>query len=252
MSQTGKWAMRFTLAMGCAITFAAGVANADYPACPQKHAGRQSRTESLVKKGDSKMVHSAVGHTLDYAVIRYGISDIVNPADKARATAELYDFLCWKMGSTSAVAGQWLTAGYQHFDKGYVDEAAAALLGAELPGPAGTVRLPKELSDYLKSLADSLAQSGDSANGFCGAGADSTLWGVGCKALLPLVLEAAHRAIDRIGFNVTGVMAKRFDVKDEQIALMIETRRHPVAGQPASVKMRGQPTGASGLHLPRR
>lgn len=240
MSRTSKWAVRFTLAMGCAITFAAGVARAAYPPCPQKHVGRQHRAESLAKRGDSRMVHSAVGHTLDYAVIRYGISDIVNPADKARATAELYDFLCWKMGSTSAVAAQWLTAGYEHYDRGYVDEAAFALLGGELPGPAGTVRLPKQVSDYLKNLADSLAQKGDTANGFCGGpGADSTMWGAGCKWLLPLALEAAHQAIDKIGFNVSGAMAKRFDIKDEQIALAIEKRRHPPVVQSNSVKLRG-------------
>ncbi len=236
-----------SIALGWAVTFGVGPARATYPSCPQAHPGHEHRLESLVKNGDSKMVRSAAGHAVTYAVIRYGIKDIVTEADKTRAAGEMYNFICWKLGSPSAAAAQWLTAGYQHFDRAYVDEAAAALLGTDLPGPGGSVQLPKALSTFLKHLADSLATKGDSTGGggWCKAvGGDSTMWGLGCQALLPIVLKSLHQAIDRIGFNVGGVLGK-FDVSDEQIALMIAARRNPVMSKTSPPVSLGRKLGGT-------
>ncbi len=100
----------------------------DYPKCSQDHPGQQHRAESVVKRGDSRMVLSAGGHAVLYAIERYKLKDLVTETDITKAQQQMYNFLVWKLGGPSGAAAQFITAGYQHFDKGYVDEAAGVLL----------------------------------------------------------------------------------------------------------------------------
>ena len=125
----------------------------------QEVVGHPERSAECLKDGDTKVVRRIVGHTIAHAKAQYKIVDIVKVEDEQRASKELYDFLNWKLGSPSAVCGQYATAGQKHFDKGYSDEAAAALMGLELPGAGrAEFRLPKVVSDQLKSQIQACAQ----------------------------------------------------------------------------------------------
>lgn len=215
------------LVAALALFAVVSAAEAQYPKCSQPHVGKQHRAESLAKRGDARMAKSAAGHAVRYAIERYGLKDIVTNADIAHADREMYDFLSWKLGNPSLVAAQWLTAGYQHFDS-HADEAAAALLGTDLPGPGAQVRLPKALSDYLKRRADSLSSTDGSPASICVGFSDTTYVGFACESLMPYVQEAMRQSIDRIGISNAALIGKnKYDVKTAEIAILEETRRNP-------------------------
>jgi hypothetical protein len=243
-----------------------------YPHCTRKHPGRQHRAESLVKQGDSRMALSAARHTVRYAIDRYGIQDIVTEADIDRADDDVYRFYSWKLGNPALVAAQWLTAGYQHFDS-HADEAAASLLGYDLPGPGNVLRLPKVLTAWLKTQVDSA--SGESNSEICGAissssdgsgasttpgeggnttssgGSGSTIAGFACTAVVELLRQAGNRVVDRLGISGDMLMGNtKFDIKDQEIELLEQLRRNPPAAT-ASATGR-QPTLPGNLKLPGR
>jgi hypothetical protein len=95
------------------------------------------RSVDAALTGDTKTMKKIVAHTVSYALDRYNLKGKVTKADIERARDELYEFLQWKLGNPTAVAAQYATAGYAHFDKAYSDEAGAALLGFELPKEKG-------------------------------------------------------------------------------------------------------------------
>jgi hypothetical protein len=117
--------------------------------------------ESLAKHGDARMGMSAAGHAALYAIQRFHLEDFkVSQADIDRAQKEVYEFLKWKLGSATAVAAQFVSAGYQHFDRAYSDEAAAALLGAILPAdPTGFNAFDHRNSAFSSGARSSLAKS---------------------------------------------------------------------------------------------
>lgn len=118
----------------------------------QEVAGNPGRSVECAK-GDTKVVRKIVSNTIKHAKERFKLTGgLVNDTDTKRAQKEMYDFLNWKIGSPSAVCGQYITAGQKHFNKGYSDEAAAALLGMELPG-AGRAEygMSKKTSEELKA-----------------------------------------------------------------------------------------------------
>src|SRR6266542_1196181 len=109
-----------------------------YPKCSQDHPNKEHRLESLTRRGDSRMLWSAAGHTVKYSVERFRIADLIDTngwesCKKGRNCPayfdEMYRFLVWKLGTPALGAAQWLSAGYEHFDKAYSDEAAGILLG---------------------------------------------------------------------------------------------------------------------------
>lgn len=213
------------------LSTAALPAREPYPACSQSHAGKSYRAKRLATDGDTKVLRSIAGHVTIYARQRYGLQGLVTDADAARAQKEMYDFLSWKLGNPSLVGAQWVSAGYQHFDH-HADEAAAALLGMDLPGPGPQVRLPKEMSAWLKQQVDSLAKSDSSVAAICAGMGDSTFVGFACEALVPVVLaaleRAADRAIDRIGISNAALMGKnKYDITDAEIELLEQVRRNP-------------------------
>ena len=136
----------------------APVAEAKFHKTLQEVAGNPGRSAECAK-GDTKAVRHIVSNTIQHAKERFKLTGgLVNDTDTTRAEKEMYDFLNWKIGSPSAVCGQYITAGQKHFNKGYSDEAAAALLGLELPGAGRTeFKLPKKISDQLKAQIKSCA-----------------------------------------------------------------------------------------------
>lgn len=124
------------------------------PKCSQKHVGRQHRAESLTKRGDSRMAWSAAAHTTKYAIERYGLQNSVSEDEAKRVFDRMYAFLSWKLGTPAAVAGQWLTAGYEHFDKAYVDEAGAMLIGIlDFTKKNPQIAFPPAIAQRIKEMA---------------------------------------------------------------------------------------------------
>jgi hypothetical protein len=259
--------------IGVLATFLLALAPPPYPKCNRRHPGRQHRMESLAKQGDSRMGLSAAGHSVRYAIHRYSISDIVTEADIARADKDMYEFLKWKTGSASLLAAQWLTAGYQHYDS-HADEAAASLLGYDLPGPRNQLGLPKELATYIKQQTDSAAAetnaeicgalfsegsgsttpgaSGETA-GSSGAASDGGVGGFVCEGLIELARKATHEFYRKLSISGDMLMGKtKFDIKDEVIARMASLRRNPPPPPQTAAEPGAQPQLPTRIGLPRR
>jgi len=218
MNRRCKCYFRVGLGIVSLLTMVSGAIAQRYPNCSQDHPGKQHRAESVLKRGDSRMTLSVASHTTTYARQRYNLGDLVTQTDIDRAQKEMYDFLSWKLGNPLAVATQFVSAGYQHFDKAYVDEAAAALLGVELPGPGKVYRLPKPFSDFLKQKCVELETK------MCQYIADSL--GIPqelCKPVVDEIRNAIANAIDRIGFS----MPKNWDVDNKLVQALIEAKRTP-------------------------
>ncbi len=223
----------------CALAApATASAQQSYPKCTQDHPGRSQRALKFPAVwGDTRVLKSVASHTVKYAIVRYGIQDLVQPPDIEHATKEMYDFFSWKYGNPTLVASQWVTAGYQHFDH-HADEAAAALLGMELPGPGAQVRLPKELTQWLHAQVDTAAQS--SSTDICGALGDTSYVGIACVALIPILREAGNRAVDRLGISNAALIGQnKYDVTDAEIERLKTVRRQSLAStagaKPASI-----------------
>jgi hypothetical protein len=241
-----------------------------FPRDAQDHPGRSWRLEktTIGGWGDTDVAKRTARHVVAYAVQRYKMDDVVKPEDIERANREMYDFLSWKYGNPSAIAAQWISTGYGHFDS-HADEAAGALLGIALPGPGPQVVLPKEVSDWLKAQVDSAAamQSDPSQGGICaalhgqlgpgslennagtgpsangGAPPEGTILGVACDLLVPIVAEAAQLAIDRIGISAAALKGKTYDVKTADINLMMYAKRNPPTYAARNIKVRGLKVG---------
>src|SRR6267143_6035201 len=174
------------------------------------------RSVQAYTEGDSKISMDVVHRTTSYAIDRYKLKDLVKDADIKHAHKELYEFLKWKLGSPTAIAAQYAGAGYSHFQKAYSDEAAAALMGAELPGDGSPgMTLPKTVTEHLKALL---------TNGIDRASADLQQRGIPpevSKLVLNQLAQAGGKSIDRIGFN----MPKNWDIDNRLVETLIEARR---------------------------
>ena len=218
-----------------------------YPKDGQDHPGRSDRTAKVASgyRTDTETTQLIAKHVTNYAINRYGIKDIVSEADIERARKELYDFLSLKYGNPTLVQAQWLTAGYQHFDP-FVREAGAALIGTELAGPGDVIRLPKEVSTWLKAQADSIKKD-PNYNPCLGLQESTTeesqqdlgvmLVQAGCNYLMQLAAEAADKAIERIGISaqaLSGRKVKRFS--DSDVEFMIQLKRNPTQALNAAIR----------------
>ena len=215
--------------------------------------------------GDTKVVRKIVSGTINHAKEKYKIASLVDANDEKRSEKEMYDFLNWKLGSPSAVCGQYITGGQKHFNRGYGDEAAASLLGMELPGGGRTeFKLPKRISDQLKaqikSCADQVAGSVAGKAPASPAPASRSVEGkltaqamekvsAACQAQVaklrkelenyPIFPElqdeaikriaeasiAGTKAVDRIGFDIHKDMLKRWDVETRTVEALTAARR---------------------------
>jgi hypothetical protein len=98
----------------------------------QSHRGQQCQ-----HCGDVRMTQSLAQGVTSYALECYELDPWVSGEALDQVPTQLFGFWMWKFGSASASCAQYVTAGYEHFRTTYVDEAAAALLGVELPNDAG-------------------------------------------------------------------------------------------------------------------
>ena len=151
----------------------------------------------------------------------------------------MYEFLKWNLGSPFFVAAQLATAGYQHFDKGYSDEAGASLLGFDLPGErsGSEFRLPIKMGKKVEGL---LRKSGEAA-------ASAYLLNLGIppnvtRQIVGKILGAGIHFVSNLGFN----MPKGWDIDNSvvlelkklrtQTSSSIGTARGPSKRSPVSTK----------------
>lgn len=191
------------------------------PKCSQDHPGRQHRAESLAKRGDSRMAWSAAAHATKYAVERFALKDLVKESDLEPAFDATYEFLKWKLGNSAAIAATWLDAGYGHFDKAYSDEAAAILIGFQLPAEKGghsTFRLPPQLVELRRSLGKATAP--------VLAKAIESEWGIPAAMSEPLIkawVDIENDALKRAGFS----LPKKYDFPNGLLRAAIDAKRDP-------------------------
>lgn len=180
-------------------------------------AGQMERGAECLK-GDSKVSKRIAKKVVAHAIKKWDIADLVDEQATKNAKQEVYEFLKWKLGSPSTICGQYVTAGQKHFNKAYGDEAAAALLGTQLPGDASAeMKLPEKFSEQLKAQIDA---QGDNA-----AKKIEEDYGIPpevSKIIIDKVTSQAKTQIDRIGFN----MPKKWDVDNRLVKGLIAAKRN--------------------------
>jgi hypothetical protein len=185
------------------------------------------RAVESVTEGDAKKSKEIASHTVGYAIEHYDLKDLISKDDIDRARADVYDFMKWEVGSPSAIAAQYTTAGYKHFERRFGDEAAASLLDVNLPGEKGKpeITLPKTISAILKGLVDSLgAQAASVMQSQYGIPPQVT------AELVKIMSRGGKKAIDRLGFN----MPKNWDIDNRIVKELIYLRRNPPTAQASS------------------
>ncbi len=246
--------VRVNRPLGCLalalLAFLASPLQAQLPKCSQDHPSREHRLESVTKQGDARMTKSVAGHVTKYAMQRFNLQGLVTQADINRAQEATYEFLKWKLGNASAVAGQFVTAGYEHFDKAYVDEAAAALLGFELPKEKSghsMFWLPPQFVD-MKLMVDKTIGAKIGAYWL-------QVYGIPSEVSEPILIAIAEQEakIDkRLGFN----LPQKYDFPNGLVKLAIDAKRDPqgtraklqrAIDQAAAKQKAGQPAGQTKL-----
>ncbi len=184
-------------------------------------AGELERAAKCSTKGDTKVSKSIAQRVVKYAIKKYEIADLVDDAGVKNARKQVYAFLKWKLGNPSAVCAQYITAGQKHFNKAYSDEAAAALLGFDLPDEkAGraTFQLPPELVDFWM-MTEKLQNTGKAyvLQYYYGIPAFLT------KQILDTQTELTGKVLKKVGFNIP----KKYDFPNETVLVTIEAKRNP-------------------------
>lgn len=192
-----------------------------------KHRSQATRVDQVRRHGDAKMTKRVAGHVVKEAILRYELKDAVSKEDVARAKKEMYNFLKWKLGGPAAIAGQYISTGYGHFEKAYTDEAGGILLGViRFDKVQPELVMPKWMQDELKK------QAGES-----GPAIATLLQRYGVP--LPLaqmigskVAEVLTKGVQR---NVAAFMPKAYDVDNRLVAAAIKARKEAgiTATQPA-------------------
>ena len=182
--------------------------------------GKTQRAMECATKGDSKVSKKAVKKVVAAAIKKWNIAHLVDEQKIKVARKEVYEFLKWKLGSPTAICGQYIGAGTKHFIKGYNDEAAAALLGVKLPGDGSVeMKLPASLTKVLQASVE--AQ---------GAGAKAYLlaqYGIPPQVsglIINKLQGAAKKSIGRLGFN----MPKSWDIDNRLVEGLIKAEGLPV------------------------
>ena len=226
LSLDGKIACCNIVNVGAAPTNNLNPNEASLPACKQHHPGRQNRLESVAKAGDAHMAMSAAGHATLYAIQRFHLESLnFSQDDISRAQKDVYEFLKWKLGSPSAIAAQFIAAGYQHFDRSYSDEAAAALLGTDLPSEAhgSKVTFSVDFTQHLKMKADQLQGASAAAVAVMLETEFGPLGAIGFEIANQLVSNGVDVAIPRVDFD----MPKSWDIANSLVNSMIVVKMSP-------------------------
>ena len=216
------------------LALAAAPARAQSTKCPTDYPGRQHRAESLAKRGAARMAFSAAGRTVLCAIQRFELEGQFKPAEIKAAQDEMYDFLNWKLGGPAAVAAQWLTAGYQHFDRGYSDEAAAVLLGmVEFSNREPELVLPTWMLEWMKEQINDPSNA-DIISEFLSSeiGIEPPLSDQLAKKML---LEYSRLVPKRL----VAYIPKQYDVDNREVEAFIKAKKASettAAGTPGSTK----------------
>jgi hypothetical protein len=182
---------------------------------------KESRALKCATKGDSKVGKGIAKGVVKHAVERFAIADLVDEEKSKKANKEVYEFLKWKLGSPTAICAQYVTAGQKHFNNGYSDEAAAALLGTQLPGDNSVeMKLPARFTKVLQQAVDV-------------QGAAASTYLMVTYGIPPMVSDivigkltgAANKSIGRLGFN----MPKDWDIDNKLVDGLIATKRKGTA-----------------------
>lgn len=184
-------------------------------------AGKIERAAKCATKGDAKVSKNIAKKMVKYAVKKYVIEDLVDEQTMKQAKKEIYGFLKWKLGNPTAVCAQYVTAGQKHFNKAYGDEAAAALLGFNLPNEkAGraTFQLPPELVDFWV-MTEKLQNAGKAYVLQYYYRIPATL----TKKILDTQTELTARVLKQTGFNIP----RDYDFPNEMVLVAIEAKRNP-------------------------
>jgi hypothetical protein len=194
--------------------------------CTQDHPGESERSRDVVMKGDSHMSKAVSTHVVKYAIQRFRLDSYVTPADIARAENEMYSFLKWKLGNPTAIAGQFVTAGYQHFDRAFSYEAAVALVGSSLPQETKPeFAIPKDDVDKLKADAQ---KDGSRLEVYLQK--KYQIPPEYSDQVVQKLVEAAQGAVSHLGFN----MPKSWAI-DENVALVLIGEKMSGTHAPAKV-----------------
>lgn len=198
----------------------------EYPKCSQTHAGRQNRVEMVYKNGDSRMTDSVAGHITLYAVERYGLEDLVTEADIKAARKRMYDFLKWKFYSPSGVMTEFVANGYQHFDKGYVDEAAASLLGIlEIKESKPWFVMPPWIIRYIASTMSESPSQAAVSTVLRNLGIPSPYQDDWAKKVYEQIVA---KSLDTVA-TVEDLMPRNFDIDNRAVELAIASRKQAMA-----------------------
>jgi len=186
----------------------------------EKHPGRAERVKQVAKRGDSRMTLSVAGHTTDYALHHFNLHDLVAPSDIERSGEAMYEFLKWKLGNPSAVAAQYISTGYGHFEKAYGDEAGAALMGFELPKEGGRpdFYFPTQLLNLGLQIEEAMVPIAAKA-----IEAEFAIPAFITTPLLKAYVKEKYKVLGRVGFNIP----QKYDFSNELLMLAIDAKRDP-------------------------
>jgi hypothetical protein len=189
------------------------------------HPGRSAECA----KGDTKVVREISRRTVKYAKSKWKIGDLVTDQDTKRAESEMYEFFKWKLGNPTTVCGQYITAGYDHFNKAYGDEAAAALLGFNLPNErAGHSEffLPAAVVDVYNQVEKKVAVPIMAKYIEAQFGIPAFI----SEMVLKRLADEEAKVLKRMGINIP----KKYDFPNSLVQLTVDAKRDP---QKAKLKM---------------
>ena len=212
---------RFLHVAAATLTLLMLVALCLFPISDVAFAGKVERAAKCATKGDAKVSKSIAKKLVKHAIKKYAIEDLVDEQTTKRAKKEVYGFLKWKLGNPTAICAQYVTAGQKHYNKAYGDEAAAALLGFNLPNEkAGraTFQLPPELVDFWV-MTEKLQNAGKAyvLQYYYRIPAPLT------KKILDTQTELTARVLKQTGFNIPS----DYDFSNEMLLVAIEAKRNP-------------------------
>lgn len=167
-----------------------------------------------------RTVRRIAARTANHALRRYELKGLVEPADLERSRREMYDFLKWKMGGTTAVCAQFVTAGQSHFNKTYRDEAAAMMLRlVSFAGQQPELDVPDWMISYLRLRFEAL--SGTTVRRFL-----SEELGLAHPLPLDLMVEKVMDVFEnQAKRGLKAFIPKRYDVPDRVVRNAIRVRQ---------------------------
>lgn len=186
---------------------------------PGADAQRVQRVKECAAK-EAATVKKIARRTVQHAVKKYRMSDLLTSSDGRRASLEMYNFLKWKMGGTTPACGQYVTAGQGHFNKAYGDEAAALLLGViSFAGRQPEIVVPDWMIEYMRMRIEVISGT---------AGREFLAKNMGFKQpfiLDRLVIQALDELEGKAKERADIFIPKRFDVQDRIVEANLDAAR---------------------------